>query len=126
MIDFATIERPASPNTYLVCNGELCPTARSDEAAPVFRASVASVRAALQDIAPEMRFEDTPRGVQGHYVAITRLMRFKDDVDVLVAPTADGGAQVAIYSRSRVGYSDLGANAKRVRALVAALREKLG
>jgi uncharacterized protein (DUF1499 family) len=126
MIDFATLERPPSPNTYLACTEALCPAARSDEAAPVFAASVEAVRTALQQVAPGIAFSDGPQGVKGHYVAVTRVMRFKDDVDVLLAPQPDGGTQVAIYSRSRVGYSDLGANGKRVRALIAALRARLG
>ena len=47
------------------------------------------------------------------FVATTGLMRFKDDVDLEVIPLDDGRTTFAIYSRSRVGYSDLGAKRKR-------------
>ena len=50
--------------------------------------------------------------------------RCKDDIDVaaLAVATDENRSQLAVYSRSRIGYSDLGANAKRVRMLL----EKLG
>jgi uncharacterized protein (DUF1499 family) len=124
-MDFATLERPLSPNTYLVCTPALCRAARADEDAPVFNAPPAGVRAALAEIVPDIAFVESPAGLRGSYVAVTRVLRFRDDVDVLLAPTEDGRTQVAIYSRSRLGYSDMGANRKRVKALLAALRAKL-
>ena len=53
-----------------------------------------------------------------HVEARTRLMRFTDDVEFHLRP--DAGA-IAVRSASRVGYSDLGANAKRLEAIRAAL-----
>src|SRR5574337_1690239 len=50
----------------------------------------------------------------------SRIFRFVDDVSVRVRPDADG-ARVDLRSRSRVGKSDLGANAARIRAFSAAL-----
>ena len=55
-------------------------------------------------------------------VAVTSFLRFKDDVDIRVLPEPDLpegkiGCRLAIYSRSRIGYSDLGANQKRVEDL---------
>ena len=51
---------------------------------------------------------------------------FKDDVVIRVARTTEGNARVDIRSMSRVGESDLGKNAERVRKYMAALREKTG
>jgi len=53
----------------------------------------------------------------------TRWFGFKDDVVVRVVPAAEGSL-VDIRSVSRVGRSDLGANARRVRAFVAALSSR--
>jgi len=53
--------------------------------------------------------------------ATTRWFGFKDDIVVRVTP-APGGSRVDIRSVSRVGKSDLGANARRIRAFLAALR----
>jgi uncharacterized protein (DUF1499 family) len=44
--------------------------------------------------------------------------KFKDDVVIVVAPTPAGGAEINMRSVSRVGLSDLGVNAGRVRALI--------
>lgn len=52
----------------------------------------------------------------------TRFFRFKDDVVIRVRPTEDGtGSIVDMRSISRVGISDLGVNAKRVRGFLADL-----
>jgi uncharacterized protein (DUF1499 family) len=50
----------------------------------------------------------------------SRFFRFKDDVVVRVRPTEDGKESIVdMRSISRVGVSDLGVNAKRVRAFLA-------
>jgi uncharacterized protein (DUF1499 family) len=46
---------------------------------------------------------------------------FKDDVVVRVLPDPSGGSRVDVRSVSRVGTSDIGANAKRVREFLAKL-----
>lgn len=47
--------------------------------------------------------------------ATTRFFRFKDDLVVRARPTEGGGSIVDVRSVSRVGVSDLGENAKRIR-----------
>jgi len=55
-------------------------------------------------------------------VATTRWFRFRDDVVVRIRP--DGaGTRIDVRSKSRIGLSDLGANARRVRAYIALLRQ---
>jgi uncharacterized protein (DUF1499 family) len=55
--------------------------------------------------------------------ATSRFFRFKDDVVVRVRPdpASPGSSLVDIRSISRVGGSDIGMNAKRIRAFVADL-----
>jgi len=47
-------------------------------------------------------------------VATTTVMAFKDDIIIRLVPTEDG-TLIDLRSASRVGQSDLGANAKRIR-----------
>jgi uncharacterized protein (DUF1499 family) len=55
----------------------------------------------------------------------TRWFRFTDDVVIRVAP--DGaGSRVDVRSVSRVGRSDFGVNAGRIRAYTAALKARAG
>jgi uncharacterized protein (DUF1499 family) len=55
-------------------------------------------------------------------VAITGLMRFRDDIVIVVRPAA-GGSAVHMRSKSRLGKSDLGANAERIRAFATELKK---
>jgi uncharacterized protein (DUF1499 family) len=50
---------------------------------------------------------------------------FVDDIVVRVRPT-DGGSRVDVRSVSRVGVSDVGANAARIRAYLADLADQIG
>jgi uncharacterized membrane protein len=54
--------------------------------------------------------------------ATSRFFRFKDDVVVRVRPAPGGGSLVDMRSISRVGASDVGVNAKRVRAFLSDLQ----
>jgi uncharacterized protein (DUF1499 family) len=63
---------------------------------------------------------------RGHVEATASVsfIRFKDDVVLRIVPTQDGaGSRVDMRSVSRVGVSDLGVNAKRIRAFQKALGE---
>jgi uncharacterized protein (DUF1499 family) len=55
----------------------------------------------------------------------SRWWGFKDDVVVRIRPI-DRGTRVDVRSLSRVGISDLGVNAKRIRAFLAELRSRAG
>lgn len=76
---------------------------------------------AVRDAAAEMPgwrilFEDENKRVL-EAVAVTPLLRFKDDVRIEVRSPkgAEGPHEVHVRSRSRVGRGDLGANARRIR-----------
>lgn len=124
MLDFATFSRSPKPNNYLLAPDGLCQEAAPDGAAPVYDLTPAAlfekVTAALM---ADPQYRELSVDLAAHaisVVAVTRLLRFKDDVDILVLPAGEG-ATFAIYSRSRVGHSDLGKNKKRVDALLAAI-----
>jgi uncharacterized protein (DUF1499 family) len=84
-----------------------------------FEASLASARAmGLDPVAVnpgEGRIEAT---------ATTFWFGFKDDVVIRVRPDKQG-ARVDVRSASRVGVSDIGTNARRIRGFLASLRKRL-
>ena len=57
-----------------------------------------------------------------HATFTSRLMRFVDDVEFLFD---DANKQIHVRSASRVGYSDLGVNRKRIEDLRKQLQERL-
>ena len=62
----------------------------------------------------------------GRIEAVDRTFWFGFQDDIVIRIAADGGgSRIDIRSKSRVGRSDAGANAKRVRAYLAALDEQL-
>ena len=56
--------------------------------------------------------------------ATTRVFRFRDDVVIRIRPR-DAGSRVDIRSVSRIGGSDLGKNASRIREFIVRLRESV-
>ncbi|MBV7255387.1 DUF1499 domain-containing protein [Pacificimonas sp. WHA3] len=63
---------------------------------------------------------DEQRG-QLEAIAVTRLLRFKDDI-VIRLTAEDTGTRIDLRSKSRVGRDDFGANAKRIGAFLNALK----
>ncbi|WP_176521840.1 DUF1499 domain-containing protein [Longimonas halophila] len=92
-------------------------TQRAFEASPnrLYQAA----QAALADLNPVSCTTDpNDRSAQAVYrVALV----FKDDVHIAVRPGKNGGSVLHIRSASRVGYSDLGVNERRVRRFFRAL-----
>jgi uncharacterized protein (DUF1499 family) len=66
--------------------------------------------------------------IQGRIEATDRslLFGFEDDMVVRIVPGSDGTTRVDVRSKSRVGRSDLGINATRVREFGNGLRRRLG
>ena len=126
-IDFATLE-PGSPgNRYLLCSPDICHAAGDPDEVLRFSHAADEVAAVIAQFEPSAVQRQLPNGdYQLKYVAVTPVARFRDDVDVLVHAETEYSAEVAIYSRSRVGLSDLGKNRSRVDALIGRLRDELG
>ncbi|PZO50710.1 MAG: hypothetical protein DCF16_12630 [Alphaproteobacteria bacterium] len=125
-LDFATLQRASIPNDALACSPDVCLQAEPSRHAIVLPANSTTVGEALRRVEPSAEIWTEPSGeVRAHYVAVTPLLRFKDDVDILIRPSGAQQSIVAIYSRSRVGYSDLGTNARRIDSLERRLRTEL-
>ena len=98
---------PASPN---------CVSTSASGAAHMpslrFSGTVAEARTVLISALRELKIEIIHSDEQYiHGVAVTRWLRFKDDVEFLINPAA---RTIHFRSASRLGYSDLGTNRARL------------
>ncbi len=127
-INFKTLTRPGSPNTALLAPAGFTPSAEPDGSAPVYDVAPGELyMRALRLIGDKREWQlgqQDAGTMRLTFIAVTPLMRFKDDIDLAVLPVAGqpDKSTFAAYSRSRVGYSDLGANRKRLEALATALQ----
>jgi len=128
-VDFKTLKRPASPNHHLLAPSGLCEASKPDRRSktlPIQPDQLFSAVLKLIEHRSDWSLEKSdPDRRLIHFIATSRLMRYKDDIDVLILPAeagAESGSRLAVYSRSRKGYSDLGANKKRVSELLEGLK----
>ncbi len=104
---------------------ELHRKAYSDIAPITLRMTPDAAMARAQTLANERGWTITP-GAAGRLEATDTVspFKFKDDVVIIATPTADGqSTTVNMRSVSRVGASDFGINAKRIREFLAALQK---
>jgi uncharacterized protein (DUF1499 family) len=114
------------PNRYRVAPpGSGLP---ADAPSPVFAVPAEALRRAWERLAaeePRMRPLE-PDGNTLRYVVRTRFLRFPDDVAVRILPLDGGRSTIAVGAAARYGYSDLGANRRRVARWLARLAAELG
>ncbi|MEM1363767.1 MAG: DUF1499 domain-containing protein [Pseudomonadota bacterium] len=119
-VDPITVVPPTSPNYALVRPGE------GDD--PVFAATPDALLSALNQIAlAAPRVTPLAGSVDSGeitFVARSALWGFPDYISVKAVPAGDG-AQLAIFSRSRFGHSDMGVNAARITSWMDALKAEI-
>ncbi|KCZ53660.1 hypothetical protein HY29_16440 [Hyphomonas beringensis] len=123
-LDFSTVKRPKTPNTYLVAPPGYADQASPDAEAPLFNCTAEELFGRVEGMVSahkrwELKAADPSSG-RLYFIAISKIFKFKDDIDIAVmaGPAGSDKSRIAIYSRSRVGHSDLGANEKRVREIL--------
>jgi uncharacterized protein (DUF1499 family) len=119
---FAQLQRPGSPNHWLAAPADF--VVKPDAVAPVYALPVARLREAFVAM---LRTQPRMAIVGGngdglHAVATTAVLRFDDDIRVQFIALSPAQSTLAIYSASRVGYWDLGANRRRVEDLLGRLQ----
>lgn len=120
-VDFATLERPSSPNT---CLGAPPGFPRADLALPPLPADVGAAWGALRSLgdrfARTTMLAEWPDRRQAQWVVRSAVLNFPD---IVVGEVTGGpaGSGLFLYSRSLLGYSDFGVNRRRVEAWAAAL-----
>ncbi len=116
-VDPLIVERPASPNTYYVAPQAMV-DAGVDLEAPVYAAPAAIMAKAFDDfvltqpnIIPLVSAEG---GLWVTYVQRTPVLKMPDYISVRFIDLEGGRSTIALYSRSRYGYGDMGVNKARV------------
>ena len=117
-VEFETLVRRESPNDALACSPRFC-KANSDFLPPTFATDAQGLRAAMaRVIASEPNIENVGTddvAMTERYVQRTPLLRFPDTIVVRYFPLESGeGSTLAIYSRSQLGYGDMGTNKARI------------
>ena len=117
-VDFARLERRSTPNDALACPAGACGGARADLAPPVFAIDARALRDVVgKAIAAEPNLirvaADEAAGTE-RYVQRSALLGFPDTIVVRYLDLPGGRSTLALYSRSQLGHSDLGANKARL------------
>ena len=114
-VDFARLVLPPSPNTHLMAPPGV--TTERHENVPLLPVSAEAAYAALrmlgEDVERCWKLAEWPDRRQVQWVVRTRWANFPDIIVGQVVALA-GGAGVFLYSRSLVGWSDLGVNRERL------------
>lgn len=118
MTVFESLTLKSSPNQYLVAPDGLCQNATPHQIARTYEREPAALKTALLDII-QAEPRTTLLGSDDatlQYEAVQRslLFRFPDYISIRILPVSAGHSTLAIYSRSKLGYGDLGVNKKRV------------
>ena len=125
-LDFATLRLPASPNAHLAAPSGT--TTERHETTPPLPLPPDAAWAVLRGLGDGMervwKQAEWPELRQAQWVARTRWMNYPDIIvgQVIELP---GGTGLFLYSRSLVGYSDLGVNRARIAAWRAAFDRAL-
>jgi uncharacterized protein (DUF1499 family) len=128
-VDFAALVRTRAPHDALACPEGACGDARIDIATPIYPVDSSELRGIVREVARRQlgtqlvysaRWDEEDR-----YVVRSQLLRFPDTVNVRVFGAGDEGSTLALYSRSQIGYSDMGVNERRLRTWLAAIEERV-
>lgn len=128
MIDFDLIRLERPGNQFLLMPARFMEQSGAQMESPVWEAAPSRLIEALLEVArAEGRLvvkEQDNTGFEA--VQRTAVFRFPDDVSARAFNAGPGKSALGIFSRSRYGLSDLGANRRRVLRWLQALEEKLG
>lgn len=123
--EIAQLREPEDRASVLAQQAELYPDIAPLELVGRSRGEALSL---AREVAEEMWSVTSVDPQAGRILAIaeSRIFHFVDDVVVAVEGEPGRDARVQVRSRSRIGQSDLGANAERIRAYLAAVRARAG
>jgi len=128
-VEFAGLTRTSAPHDALACPQNVCANVPVDIVTPVYPISGEELRSIVRDVAaaqPRTQIVYSARWEeQDRFVVRSAVMRFPDTVNVRIFGAGDQGSMLALYSRSQIGYSDMGVNLERLYNWLAAIEERV-
>lgn len=125
LMNLRTFNRSSKPNSAVFAPVGISIAADVDQTSPVFDCNSATLFEVCRNVLSKLeRVSCVAENADSRrlaFVAQTKLLRFKDDIDVEVVDLGENRSSLVIYSRSRIGYSDLGTNRKRIEHWIEAL-----
>lgn len=127
-IDFRSAVLRSTPNQFLMCPADYCADV-PHMASPEFqipRAELERLWDSMMD--KKLEFEQLKthdRDHRRHYEQRSKRLRFPDRITVEFLELDDAASTLAVYSRSKYGYSDVGVNEARVKSLLKDLTEQV-
>ncbi|MDP2698495.1 DUF1499 domain-containing protein [Thalassospira sp.] len=126
----ADMQLPDDPTFFLVCAGDLCPPdADRQMTSPVFNIAATQLLSRVEEVALNSKaviVERNPRTLEMRLLIRTPVMRFPDWIDIRIVPLDEDHSQILAFSRSVYGSGDFGANEKRLKKWLTALRDIVG
>ncbi len=122
-MDFKTFKLTRKPNQFLIAPEGYCQNAKPHATAKTYSVDAQKLEDTFADVAlaePRVTRKQTDDG-QREFVQRSALMRFPDTISFEAIDLGEGKSTLAIYSRSKVGHSDLGVNRKRIEDWLAKL-----
>ena len=123
-VDPLTAERPVSPNTYFVAPQNMV-DALVDLEAPVYAVPAIIMANAFNDYVitqpNALTIDGSVDALWLTYVQRTPTLKMPDYITVKFIELEEGKSTIAIYSRSRYGYGDMGVNKARITAWLQSL-----
>ena len=127
-VNLETLMRRTTPNDALAAP-ENWGNARKDIISPSYRLPASRLREVFRRaIAGERQLERVAASddtLSERYVQRTRLMGYPDTIIVRFIEQGGGGASIVMYSRSKLGRSDLGANKARLERWLTLIRNSI-
>ena len=125
--DFSHLQRPSEPNNALIGPADFAPA--PDATAPVFDAPAAAVARewlAVVESAPRTRILAlSPDGLQMEAEQRSAVFGFVDRISARVLPITSERSTLVAYSRSQIGWWDLGVNRRRLADWIERLQARL-
>jgi len=115
-MDFKTFKLTRKPNQFLIALEGHCQNATPHAAPKTYSVDAQKLEDTFADVAlaePRVTRKQADDG-QREFVQRSALMRFPDTITFEAIDLGGGKSTLAIYSRSKVGHSDLGVNRKRI------------